>query len=276
MPLGTLALAGGLAMSVVMVALWIVERRTRNASTVDVAWSFGTGALGACYALAGAGGLAERQLLVAALMALWGLRLGAHLLARVRVEPEDGRYQRMRAAMGRRDGAGFLAFFLVQAWWAVLFALPAWAAARSSAPLGWADAAGVVVFVAALLGERTADRQLARFRADSANAGRVCRAGLWRYSRHPNYFFEWTHWLAYVLIGLASPHWWVCVAGVAVMYLFLTRLTGIPHTEAQSLARRGEAYREYQRTTSAFFPLPPHRGAEADADGLGPVQENGP
>ncbi len=275
MPLGDLALAGGLFMSAVMVALWIVERRTRNASTVDVAWSFGTGALAVWFALAGTGGLLERQLLVAVLMGAWGLRLGMHILARVRVEPEDGRYQRMRAAMGRHDGIGFLAFFIVQAWWAVLFALPAWAAARSSTPLGWADAAGVAVFLTALIGEGAADGQLARFRAEPSNAGKVCRDGLWRYSRHPNYFFEWTHWLAYVLIGIASPVWWVCAGGVVVMYVFLTRITGIPHTETQSLARRGEAYREYQRTTSAFFPLPPRRGA-TNADGLGPVQENGP
>lgn len=265
MSLASLALAGGLAMTAVMVALWLVERRTRNASPVDVAWSFGTGALGAWFALAGEGGTPERQVLVGALMAVWGARLGMHLLARVRAEPEDGRYRRMREAMGRHDGAGFLAFFVVQAWWAVLFALPAWAAARSQAPLGWADAAGTAVFTVALLGERTADAQLARFRAAAGSAGQVCRAGLWRYSRHPNYFFEWTHWWAYALIGIGSPSWWVTLAGIAVMYVFLTRVTGIPHAETQSLARRGDAYRDYQRSTSAFFPLPPREGAAAGA-----------
>jgi steroid 5-alpha reductase family enzyme len=109
----------------------------------------------------------------------------------------------------------------------------------------------------AFAGESLADRQLSRFRQDPRNRGRVCRDGLWRYSRHPNYFFEWLHWWAYVALAAGSPLWWIAVAGVAMMLLFLTRVTGIPPTEAQALRSRGEAYREYQRTTSAFFPWPP-------------------
>ena len=118
------------------------------------------------------------------------------------------------------------------------------------------DAAGLAVFAVSMVGESIADRQLARFRADAANRGQVCEAGLWRYSRHPNYFFEWLHWWAYVLFGYGSPSWWVTLAGVVLMYLFLTRVTGIPHTERQALASRGDAYRRYQQQTSAFFPLP--------------------
>ena len=109
----------------------------------------------------------------------------------------------------------------------------------------------------AIGGEWLADRQLARFRTDPSSKGRVCRDGLWRYSRHPNYFFEWTHWLAYVLIGWGSPYWWVTLAGLVAMYLFLNFVTGVPFTEQQALRSRGDAYRDYQRTTSRFFPLPP-------------------
>jgi steroid 5-alpha reductase family enzyme len=106
----------------------------------------------------------------------------------------------------------------------------------------------------ALTGESIADRQLARFRASPSNRGKVCREGLWRYSRHPNYFFEWFHWWAYAWLAVGSPLWWLPILGVVVMYLFLTRVTGVPPTEAQAIRSRGDAYREYQRTTNAFFP----------------------
>jgi len=245
------------AMAVLMLALWEVQRRTRNAGIVDVAWAFGTAVVGAWFALAAHDGDPARRLVVAAMAGAWGVRLGAHLARRVLSEAEDGRYRAMRESLGARVQPVMLGFFQIQALWAVLFALPMWAAAASPAPaLAWTDLAGVAVFVAAMAGEAIADRQLARFRADPANRGGVCDAGLWRYSRHPNYFFEWIHWFAYVLLGLGSPLWWVTVAGVAVMYVFLTRITGIPHTEAQALRSRGEAYRRYQRTTSAFFPRP--------------------
>jgi steroid 5-alpha reductase family enzyme len=149
-------------------------------------------------------------------------------------------------------------FFQVQALWAVMFALPVAAASLAPRPgLDAWDAAGLVVWLAAIGGEWLADRQLARFRADPANRGRVCRDGLWRWSRHPNYFFEWLHWPAYVLIGVGSAYWWVTLAGVVVMYVFLNYVTGVPFTEQQALRSRGEAYREYQRSTSRFFPLPP-------------------
>jgi steroid 5-alpha reductase family enzyme len=128
---------------------------------------------------------------------------------------------------------------------------------RGGAPDAWVGV-GVAVWVVAVAGEWIADRQLARFRADPGSRGRVCRAGLWRYSRHPNYFFEWLHWWAYVPIGHAQP---LTFLGPAAMLLFLLRVTGIPYAERQALASRGEAYRAYQRATSAFLPWPP-RGVE--------------
>jgi steroid 5-alpha reductase family enzyme len=113
-----------------------------------------------------------------------------------------------------------------------------------------------VLWAGAVLGETVADRQLAGFRADPANRGAVCRRGLWRLSRHPNYFFEWVQWWAYVLIGRGAP---LTLIGPAAMLVFLFRVTGIPYTERQALRSRGEAYREYQRATSAFVPWPPRR-----------------
>lgn len=139
-----------------------------------------------------------------------------------------------------------------------MFSLPILIAARNPAPgPAWYDWLGVAIWVLALGGESLADRQLARFRRDPANRGGVCQQGLWRYSRHPNYFFEWLHWWAYVAMGLAGPFGWVTLAGPAVMLFFLLKVTGVPPTEARALESRGEAYRAYQRTTNAFFPGPP-------------------
>jgi steroid 5-alpha reductase family enzyme len=144
-----------------------------------------------------------------------------------------------------------------------MFALPMWAAAQSTTPaIAWHDWLGIGIWLLAFTGEVVSDRQLNRFRRDPANKGKVCQVGLWRYSRHPNYFFEWLHWWAYVLIGIASPWWWVTIAGVVVMYVFLTRVTGIPYTEQQAIRSRGDAYRRYQETTNVFFPFSPSKISE--------------
>jgi steroid 5-alpha reductase family enzyme len=247
---------GWAASAAVMAGLWLAWRVRGNAGIVDVAWSLATAALGVTFALAGDGD-ARRRWIVAALVAVWGTRLGVHLWARVAREAEDGRYQQLRQAWGDAAARNLFVFFQVQALWAVLFALPMLAAAANPAPVGAWDVVGVVIWTLALAGESIADRQLAAFKADPANRGRVCRQGLWFYSRHPNYFFEWIHWWAYVALAAGSPLWWLPPIGVAAMGWFITHVTGIPPTEAQALRSRGEAYRAYQRTTSAFVPWPP-------------------
>jgi steroid 5-alpha reductase family enzyme len=122
--------------------------------------------------------------------------------------------------------------------------------------------AGIAVWVASIAGESIADRQLARFRADPAHRGRTCRAGLWRYSRHPNYFFEWLHWFTYVALAVGSPLPWLSLAGPIVMYVFLRWVSGIPFTEAQALRTRGEDYRRYQQSTPLLFPWFPRTAPE--------------
>jgi steroid 5-alpha reductase family enzyme len=253
MSLMAIVLSGWLAAALLMAVLWAVQRARGNAGIVDVAWSLATALLGAWFAWA-SDGLDARRSLVAGLVLIWGLRLGAHLWHRVASEREDGRYGHMREQWGASFQPKMFAFFQVQALWAMIFALPMLAAARNDSPLGWFDAVGVLFWMVALTGESIADRQLARFRASPANRGKVCREGLWRYSRHPNYFFEWFHWWAYAWLAVGSPLWWLPILGVVVMYLFLTRVTGVPPTEAQAIRSRGDAYREYQRTTNAFFP----------------------
>jgi len=250
-------LAGWALLAVVMTLLWLVQWYRKNAGIVDVAWAFGTGMLAVWFAAAAEGDPARRTL-VAAMAGIWGLRLGIHLARRVARETEDGRYLHMRRALGPWVQPVMFLFFQLQAIWGVMFALPMWAAVQSPSPaLAWHDILGLLVWLIAMGGELVADAQLDRFRRDPGNRGKVCDSGLWRYSRHPNYFFEWVHWWAYVLIGIGSPWWWVTAAGVVVMYVFLTRITGIPYTEQQAIRSRGEAYRRYQRTTNAFIPFRP-------------------
>ena len=266
MSLGETLLVAWVCMAVVMGGLWSVQRRTGDASIVDVGWAFGTGAVAvALVALAGHGDPARRWL-AGVMVAAWSLRLGTYLWRRIRASTrEEGRYRYLRSALGERAGVGLFAFFQVQAAWAVMFAMPVWAASAATRALDWLDAVGVVVWAAGVLGESVADRQLARFRADPRRAGEACDAGLWGWSRHPNYFFEWLQWWGFVALGTGSDHWWITLAGVAVMYLFITRITGIPYTERQALRSRGESYRRYRERVPAFFPRAPARRAVGQA-----------
>jgi steroid 5-alpha reductase family enzyme len=173
---------------------------------------------------------------------------------------EDGRYRKLRRDWGPHAQAGFFLFFQAQALADVVFSIPFLIAMRNAAPFpsAW-DAAGLLVWLAAVGGETLADAQLARFRADPLHRGRTCRVGLWGWSRHPNYFFEWLHWWSYVLLAAGTPWGWLNLFAPALMLFFLFRVTGIPATEARALESRGEDYRDYQRTVSAFLPRPPKR-----------------
>ncbi len=237
---------------------WLWQRRRANAGIVDVIWAGGVGMAALVAALCGDGAVPAR-IALALMGALWGLRLAWHLWVRVRGEEEDGRYRYLRAHWQGHQGRFFL-FFQAQALLIVLFALPFVAAARSPQTGVWPWLAlAVAIWIVAVVGEAIADRQLARFRADPANRGRTCRAGLWRYSRHPNYFFEWLHWFAYVALAVGAPQGWLAWAGPLVMYLFLRFVSGIPYTEQQALRTRGDDYRAYQRSTSILIPWPPRK-----------------
>jgi steroid 5-alpha reductase family enzyme len=246
-----------------LLALWGIQLRTRNAATADLGWAL----LVAFGVLLGAMRIeapVERRILVGVLGVVWALRLAWYLL-RDRGWPglpEDGRYRALRERWKGSEGGRFLLVYLAQGAVAALFVVPIVGAMRGGALDGWA-VLGAGIWGVAVGGEWLADRQLAAFRADPATKGRVCQRGLWRYSRHPNYFFEWLHWWAYVAIGHAAPATWI---GPLAMWLFLMRVTGIPYTERQALASRGEGYQRYQRTTNRFFPWwprPDHVGQAA-------------
>jgi steroid 5-alpha reductase family enzyme len=188
---------------------------------------------------------------------VWGARLSLYLYA-TRVHggaPEEGRYRQLREEWGSGFAGRLFWFFQAQGALDVLFAVPlllvAWDPAAGQSPLAWA---ALGLWLVAFIGEGLADWQLHRFKADPAHAGQVCRAGLWAYSRHPNYFFELLVWVAFALVATPSPWGWLAWIGPAAMAFFLFRVTGIPATEAQALRSKGDAYRAYQRTTSAFVP----------------------
>ena len=234
---------------------WLIQRRTRNAGIVDAIWAAGMGASALFYAAVGSGGLASR-LAVALLGSLWGFRLCLHILARVLNESEDGRYRYLREYW-HGDQRKFFAFFMGQALLIALFSLPFAAVAENPRETFsvWCGL-GLAIWIVSLAGESIADAQLAAFRKNPRNRGKACRAGLWRYSRHPNYFFEWLHWFTYVFLAVGAPFpaWLLSLLGPVLMVASLVWITGIPFTEAQALRSRGDDYRDYQRTTSMFIP----------------------
>lgn len=256
-------------------AVWLLSVAKRNVSIVDVLWSlmFLLAALAYTYAGAyvGAGPLPElpgsagaspatwpssRGTLVIMLVAIWALRLAIYIAARNWGHPEDYRYQAIR----RRNDPGFtfkslyLVFFL-QAGLAWVISLPLLGAILGTAPLGWLDVAGVLLWLLGFVFEAGGDWQLARFKADPANRGKVMDRGFWRYTRHPNYFGDFSVWWGFFLIGLSAGAWWA-LPGPLLMSVLLLRVSGVALLE-KSIGKRRPGYEDYIRRTSAFFPRPP-------------------
>ena len=262
----TLALAAFLAAA--MALAWVWQWRAGNAGWVDVFWTFATGAacaLGALWPL-NDGAHPARQWLIAALAAAWALRLGLHLRARVLHRPEDARYAGFRRDWGDKFQPWLFGFLLIQAVAALPLAVTVMLAARVPAPFPrLSDALALALIALALAGTAVADRQLARFISDPANTGRVCDQGLWGWSRHPNYFFEFLGWCAWPVfaIDIAWTPGWFALSAPALMYWLLVHVSGIPPLERVMLASRGAAYRAYQQRTSAFLPLPPRHEVRA-------------
>lgn len=243
--------------------LYLLARRLDNYGVVDIGWSYAFGPLAFFYALA-ADGWPLRRFLLAGLALAWSLRLGTHLLVRVtRHHPrEDARYGQLRRDWAANFGPRMFGFFQMQALSVVLLGLPFLLITRNATPgLHPLEITGLALWMIALTGEAIADAQLAAFVGRPENRGQVCDRGLWRYSRHPNYFFEWLIWVAYFVFALASPLGWLAAISPAIILFLLLRVTGIPATEEQSLRSKGDAYRRYQERTSAFVPWPPRPGA---------------
>ncbi|WP_321797241.1 DUF1295 domain-containing protein [Caballeronia sp. J97] len=234
---------------------WLWQLRTENAGMVDPVWAASLGAaalfIGAC-----ATGATVNRACVAAGGALWGARLAWHLWRRNHGKPEDRRYRAFRERWGEHAARNMLGFFQLQAFISMLLAIaffvPAYVRDAAS-PL--CIAGFVVIWLIAVAGEAAADRQLKRFVADPAHRGKTCRDGWWRYSRHPNYFFECVHWVAYAVLSIDTPWAWATLAPPVLMAWLLLKVSGIPILEAHLAATR-DGYRDYMRTTSALIPWP--------------------
>lgn len=253
-------IASWLLAALLMVRAWFHQRRHENAAIVDVVWC-GTFALLVLVAARATDGDPVRRAVIAAMGALWGLRLAWHVLAdRIVGKAEDSRYRTLRLRWGGRANLYFFLVFQGEALGVPLFLLPVLVLMENPRPAFsvW-EWCGVGLYLLAIGGEWLADLQLTRFRNDPANRGKTCRTGLWRYSRHPNYFFESLHWWAYVVMAVGLPYWWGTLIAPVLMTTSLLFVSGIPLAEAQALASRGDDYREYQRTTSAFIPWKPKK-----------------
>ncbi len=250
------------SLSILMAGAWVFQQRTGNSGWVDTIWTFSLGLVGAGAALWPIAGAAPnaRQWLVAALVAIWSLRLGIHIAIRTAGISDDPRYASFAKEWGLNAPRRMFIFLQNQALGTIPLVFAIFVAARfPSDALRPQDFVGALILFIGIAGEALADAQLKRFREDPANKGRVCDAGLWRWSRHPNYFFEWFGWLAYPVIGLSVDYPWGLATLLApiFMYWILVHVTGIPPLEEQMLRSRGERYRDYQLRTSRFFPLPP-------------------
>lgn len=251
----TLTLAAALLV-VLFLITWRLSVKLDNYSFVDVTWALSFAPVAVLYALLGHGWL-PRRIAIATLAGAWSLRLGIYLWRRVSSHhpKEDARYSVLREKWRANPPKAFLFFFLAQAVLVWLLMLPVFLITQQAATdFHSFEIIGLVVWFIALIGEGIADAQLARFKRSNTDPKAICQSGLWHYSRHPNYFFQSLLWWGLFLMALPAPWGWTAIIAPVAMLHFLLNVTGIPLTEKLAVEKRGEVYREYQRTTSAFVP----------------------
>jgi steroid 5-alpha reductase family enzyme len=257
----------GLALVVVMVAAWRIQQNSGNSGWVDVSWTFGVGGVALLASVVPFGHEAWphwRQIMVGLLVAIWSLRLGSHIVWRTRTAVDDPRYRQLVMQWGSAAPRRMFWFLQKQGVvGAILVMSVALAAQNPNSALRTQDVIGILVLAIAIVGESTADRQLRRFKAVAISPLAICNIGLWRWSRHPNYFFEWLAWLAYPIIAIDlaghNPWGWISLLAPALMFWALVYVSGIPPLESHMLRTRGDAFRAYQRQTRPFFPFPRFR-----------------
>ena len=260
--LSTTLLASGAFVAFAMLALWLMSVLRRDASLVDIAWGPGFAGI-ACVAFAVSDGAFARRMLVVALALAWGLRLGAYLFWRNHGKGEDFRYQAMRRHWGARFPlVSLFTVFGLQGvlMWLVSLPLQVAQVARTPESLGALDLAGAALWLVGMVFESVGDWQLARFKADPASAGRVMDRGLWRYTRHPNYFGDCLVWWGFFAIASGVPGGAYTLVSPIVMTILLRRVSGVTLLE-RSLLKRREGYADYVARTNAFVPGPPRAGA---------------
>lgn len=269
-------IAAALFLSAWMALAWRLQWQTGKSGWVDTLWSYGVGIAGVSLALlvplTAGDAITARQWFVAALCTAWSARLGTHILFRTLSGGDDPRYAQLKKEW-RKDAQRRMFWFLqVQALCAFVLALAVFVAAQNPASgLRIIDWIGAALLVFAIAGAGVADRQLRAFVSEKKNKGKVAEIGLWAYSRHPNYFFEWLGWFAYALIAfnIGGGYWWWPLALLAplMMYWLLVYASGIPPLEAHMLRSRGAKFRAYQKRVNALFPGPRREGRSRRSDG---------
>ncbi len=258
--LGETMLLSAAAAGILVLAVWLASLRLHDASIIDVFWGVGFVVIG-WLCLAAGDGAPGRRLALAVMVSLWGLRLALHIGRRNHGRGEDFRYARLRERDGRRFWRTSLyRVYLVQAalMWVIALPVAVGSAHGRHAGLGPVDWVGIAVWAVGLAFETIGDLQLARFKADPASAGQVMDRGLWRYTRHPNYFGDVVAWWGVGIVGLGAGGAWWALVGPAVNTVILARLTGKPLLES-TIAERRPGYSDYIDRTSGFVPLPPRR-----------------
>jgi steroid 5-alpha reductase family enzyme len=257
-----LLLLGWAVASALLWLLYALQLKTKDATAVDAGWAASLVALAVLYAVLAPGVLCHR-ILIAVLGGLEYLRVAGLVLRRVG-HGEDSRYRELRARWraNGREQLTFAIFYQAQAALAAMFSVPFLLAAfNGHGSLETLEWAGAAVWLCGALFEAIADRQLSRFKANPQNKGQTMRYGLWRYSRHPNYFGQCVTWVGFALVACAAPWGWIAWFAPALITYLVLFVTGVPPAEERSLASRGEDYRRYQRETSVFVPWFPRAGA---------------
>ncbi|MET0171470.1 MAG: DUF1295 domain-containing protein [Agrobacterium vaccinii] len=243
---------------IVMSGAWAVQRTTGASGWIDTIWSFAVG-IGGMIAILFADGSFERRVAAFVIIAIWSIRLGSHIGSRTKGGGEDPRYAKLVEEWGASASSKLFFFLQIQALAAFILVLAVYVAASNTAPFPTAlDIVALIISLVALGGEAVSDRQLAHFRKTPEAKTEVCETGLWRYSRHPNYFFEWMGWCAWPLLAITGPSPWSWAAFLApmLMYWLLVHASGIPPLEEHMLRSRGDKFRALQKRVNAFFPGP--------------------
>ena len=254
----TLLIFIALGLCLAMTAAWAIQRKTGASGWIDAIWSLSVG-VAALIAVVFSEGTFERRVAAFVIVAIWSLRLASHIGARTKGGGEDPRYAKLVEEWGTKASRRLFQFLQIQAFAAFILVLAVYVAASNAADFPTTlDIAGILIAAIALGGEAISDRQLAHFRKKPEAKTEVCEEGLWRYSRHPNYFFEWLFWCAWPLLALtgSSPWSWAAFLAPALMYWLLVYASGIPPLEEHMLRSRGEKFRALQRRVNAFFPGP--------------------
>ena len=250
-------LLNGFVISLILFGIaWYPSVKFKNGALADIIWSFGFFILGVFYCFAEEGWLVRKFVLLS-MISLWSLRLGIYLARRTikHLDREDSRYKHLRESNNLPPALYFLWIFFCQALLQASLTIPFVVSAMDSyESLRIVELVAVGLFIPAFILEMTADKQLEEFKRKPENKGGICKVGLWRYSRHPNYFFEWLIWISFCLFSISSPGGVFSLYSPLVMLIMLHFVSGVGISEEVSLKSRGEAYRQYQKETSAFFP----------------------